>query len=93
MNDIATERRIFVVLVCVGLAGLPLRIWECEEIPSSLVGLIAPVCSDVLLFFCSVGSIGLLCLKVFGPTQVQRAHFWVFLAAVVAAVVLFVWGV
>ncbi|MGF6601408.1 hypothetical protein P3T23_006150 [Paraburkholderia sp. GAS448] len=93
MKGSAAESRIFVVLVCVGLAGLPLRIWVCKEIPSSLVCLIAPICSDVLLFFGSVGGIGLLCLKVFGPAQVERTHAWVSLAAVVAASILFVWGV
>lgn len=93
MKGSATDSRIFVVLVCVGLAGLSLRIWACEDIPSSMVSLITPVCSDVLLFFGSLGSIGLLCLKVFGPAQVERTRFWVFLAAVVAASILFVWNV
>jgi hypothetical protein len=45
-----------------------------------------------LIFFGSVGSIGLLCLTIFGLTEIQRTHFWVFLLAVMAAAILFACG-
>jgi hypothetical protein len=90
MKEDVIEGRIFVALVCAGVTGLSLRIWACNDVPASLLNLITPICSDVLLYFGSVGCVGLLCLKIFGPSQVQRTHAWVFFAAVVAAAILVV---
>jgi len=90
MKSIRTDRWIFVALVCVSLMGRLLKVWAPDDTASTLTDLIAPMFSDVLICFGGVGSAGLLCIALFGPASVERTHFWVFLAGIVGAAILFV---
>ena len=92
MKNSNAERTLFLVLVCIGLSGLLLSALETTGSISTLDGLATPVCSDLLLYFGGIGSTGLLCTMLFGRAGVERTNFWVFLAGIVGAVVLFVHG-
>lgn len=90
MEDSGTEYRLFVVLTCIGLLGALLRVSGAGENASSLWGLLAPTCSDILIFFGGIGSFGLLCTIIFGSAGVERTLFWVFVVSILGVVILYI---
>ncbi|KAA0998225.1 hypothetical protein FVF58_45370 [Paraburkholderia panacisoli] len=92
MKDIEIERWPFVVLMCICLGGLMLKACAFGQDASPLDGVVAHTCSDLLVFLGGVGSAGLLCIKLFGPARVESTLFWVFLAGIIAAAILFCRG-
>lgn len=89
MKDTGIDRWPFAVLTCVCLSGVLLKAYAFGQHASPLDGAVARTCSDLLIFLGGVGGAGLLCTKLFGPASVQSALFWVFLAGIVAAAIVF----
>lgn len=89
MNETKIERRLFTSLACIGLIGFLMRVWLGNEAASGLDGLAAPMCSDILIFFGGCGSVGFICTVLFGQAGIERTQFWVFLAGIIGAAILF----
>ena len=92
MKDTEIDRWPFTVLMCVCLGGLMLKAYAFGQYPSPLDGAVARTCSDLLVFVGGVGTAGLLCSRLFGPARVESTLFWVFLAGIVGAAILFCQG-
>lgn len=92
MKDTEMERWPLAALVCVCLGGLMLKACVFGQCAPTPAGLAAPACGDFLVFLGGVGSAGLLCSKLFGPARVGSTLFWVFLAGIIGAALLFCSG-
>ena len=92
MNDTEVDRWPFAILMCFWLGGLMLKAYAFGQCASPLDGAVARTCSDLLLILGGVGSAGPLCLRLFGPARVESTLFWVFLAGIVGAAILFCRG-
>lgn len=92
MKDTEIERWSFAVLICVCLGGLMLKAYAFGQYASPPDGAVALTCSDLLVFLGGVGSAGLLCIRLFGPARVESTLFWVFLAGIIGAAILFCRG-
>lgn len=92
MKDTEMERWPFAALVCVCLGGLILKACAFGQCASTLAGVAVPTCGDFLVFLGGVGSAGLLCSKLFGPARVESTLFWIFLAGIIGAAILFCRG-
>ncbi|WP_250504224.1 hypothetical protein [Caballeronia sp. AZ7_KS35] len=86
------DRRMFFALLSIGLVGLLLVVGGNAGPASTLSDAAASGCGDLLLFFGGIGGTGLLCTVILGPAGVERAHFWIFLAALVGAALFFTFG-
>jgi hypothetical protein len=86
------DRRLFVALVGIGLLGWLLVVSGSSGDVSTVSGAATHGCGDLLLFFGGIGGTGLLCTLILGPAGVERAHFWIFLAALVGAALFFTLG-
>jgi hypothetical protein len=93
MKDAEIDRWPFAILMCVCLGGLLLKTYALGHHASPLDGAFARTWSDLLLFLGGVGSAALLCVKVLGPARVESMLFWVFLAGIIAAAILFCRGI
>lgn len=89
METLKSERLLFAALFVVGLLGVATKAFVTTCDVDVGIGDLAIICSNALLFFGGVGATGLLCLMVFGPASIGRAHFWAFIAGILGAVVLF----
>jgi hypothetical protein len=93
MKDTEIDRWPFAVLMCVCLSGLLLKSYALGQHASPLDGAFVRTWSDLLVFLGGVGSAALLCIRLFGPARVDRMLFWVFLAGIVAAAILYCRGI
>lgn len=92
MENSHPDRRMFLALFSIGMLGLLLVMSGSLDPASTLSSVAARGCGDLLLFFGGIGGAGLLCTVILGPAGVERAHFWVFLAALVGATLFFTFG-
>ncbi|SOE45837.1 hypothetical protein SAMN05446635_0013 [Burkholderia sp. OK233] len=92
MKDTEIDRWPFTVVMCVCLGGLLLKAYAFGQYASPLDGAVARTCSDLLVFLGGVGSAALLCIRLFGPARVESMLFWVFLAGIIGAAILFCRG-
>ncbi len=92
MRETEMDRWPFVVLMCVCLGGLFLKAYPFGQHTSPFDDALAGTGSDLLIFLGGVGGAGLLCMRLFGPARVESRIFWVFLAGIVAAAILFCRG-
>lgn len=92
MKDTEIDRWPFVVLMCICLGGLMLKAYAFGQYASPLDGTLARTCSDLLVFLGGVGRAGLLCIRFFGPARVESTLFWLFLAGLIGAAILFCRG-
>jgi hypothetical protein len=89
MIETKIERRLFTSLACIGLIGFLMRVWLENEAASGFGGPAAPMCSEILTFFGGCGSVGFICTVLFGQAGIERTQFWVFLAGIIGAAILF----
>ncbi|MCX4145063.1 MULTISPECIES: hypothetical protein [Paraburkholderia] len=92
MKDAEIDRWAFAVLMCVCLGGLMLKAYAFGQYASPPDGAVARTFSDLLVFLGGVGSAALLCIRLFGSARVESMLFWVFLAGIIGAAILFCRG-
>ena len=92
MSDRRWELWLAGSLVILAMTGLLLKRMALDSGSCGSCTLLAAACCDVLVCFCGIGSVGLMCSLLFGLAKMERPLFWLFLLAILGAALHFTIG-